>query len=96
MVSDSFTETDRYGAGVDGAVVRRFTWIGDDHPDGWERYGSMDLGDPASVTWALDEGLRIGATYDGGSGLYSEPCRADLYRRVPALSKATPQGGSHD
>lgn len=65
------------------AGVRHYTWIGDNHPPGWEIVGSIDVADPADITRALDRGLRIGSTYDGGSGLYSEPCQADLYRRKP-------------
>lgn len=82
---------DRYGAGVEKAGVRRFTWIGDDHPPGWEIAGSIDVADPADVTRALDKGFRIGSVYDGGSGLYSEPCQADLYRR-----KRLPTPGGSD
>lgn len=68
------------------AGVRGYTWIGDDCPPDWEIVGSIDVADPADITRALDRGFRIGSTYDGGSGLYSEPCQADLYRRKPTLT----------
>lgn len=84
--------TETHAPGVDPAGVRRFTWIGDDHPPGWEIAGSIDVADPADVTRALDKGFRIGSVYDGGSGLYSEPCQADLYRR----KRLTTPGGSDE
>ena len=58
------------------------TWIGDNHPAGWKRCGSIDVADPADTNWALDRGYRIGAIYDGYSGSCAEPCCADIYREM--------------
>lgn len=58
------------------------TWRGADHPPGWRRVATIDVGDPADIERALDRGWVIGPVYDGGSGLHSEPFAADCYVRI--------------
>lgn len=57
-------------------------WIGDDCPIRWKRVGTIDVADPADVSWALDRGYRIGTIYDGKSYSVAEPCAADIYEEV--------------
>lgn len=63
--------------------MKHYRWIGDDHPPGWRRVGSVDVADPADTRRALDQGYRIGSIYDGGSYSVAEPCCADIYRDEP-------------
>ncbi len=58
-----------------------YTFIGDDHPPGYRRVGTIDVADPADVRSALDRGYKIGAIYDGQSYSCAEPCAADIYER---------------
>lgn len=58
------------------------TWIGHDCPAGWRRVGSIDVADPADVSWALDRDYRIGAIFDGMSFSVAEPCAADIYEEI--------------
>lgn len=67
---------------------RGYTWIGDDHPPGWKRLGSIDVADPADTQWAIERDLHIGSIYDGLSRSVAEPCRADIYEQIP--SEPTP------
>lgn len=60
---------------------RSYTFIGDDHPPGYRRVGSIDVADPADVRQAQDRGYRIGMIYDGMTFSCAEPCRADIYER---------------
>lgn len=60
---------------------RRHTFIGDDHPPGYRKVGTIDVADPADVSRALDRGHKIGTTYNGGSYSCAEPCAADIYER---------------
>lgn len=62
----------------------QFSWKGDDCPPDWKRVGSIDVADPADVSWALDRDYRIGAIYDGMSHSVAEPCAADIYEEVSA------------
>lgn len=65
-------------------VQPQFLWKGVDCPPGWKRVGSIDVADPADVSWALDRDYRIGAIYDGMSHSVAEPCAADIYEDVSA------------
>jgi hypothetical protein len=57
------------------------TFIGDDHPPGYRKVGTIDVADPADVQRAQDRGYKIGTTYNGGSFSCAEPCAADIYAR---------------
>lgn len=61
------------------------SWIGDDHPAGWKRVGTIDVADPADVRWALDRGYRIGSVYDGMTYSAAEPCAADIYEEIESM-----------
>lgn len=69
-------------------AVRRYTWIGDDCPEGWRRVGSIDVADPADIVTARSKGRRIGEIYHGGSYSVAEPCCADTYARTPLGERA--------
>lgn len=69
-------------------MSKPYTWIGDDHPPGWKRVGSIDIADPADVHQANDRGHRIGAAYDGLSGSVAEPCTADVYHEIDGYDYA--------
>lgn len=65
--------------------MKHYTWIGDDHPPGWRRVGTIDIADPADSASARDRGYRIGGVYEGGSGSVAEPCAADIYKETCGL-----------
>lgn len=67
---------------------KHYTWIGDDHPPGWRRVGSIDVADPADTATARDRCLRVGGIYDGGTDSVAEPCAADLYDEVVTVEDA--------
>lgn len=58
-----------------------YSFIGDNCPPGYRHIGTIDVADPANVSWALDQGYRIGSIYDGGTYSCAEPCTADIYER---------------
>mgnify|MGYP000302380624 CR=1 FL=1 len=58
-----------------------YTFIGDDHPPGYRKVGTIDVADPADTNWALDRGYKIGDIYDGLSFSVEEPCAADIYEQ---------------
>ncbi len=72
-------------------MAKNYSWIGDDCPPQWKRVGTIDVADPADVSWALDKGRRIGSIYDGRSGSVAEPCAADTYiEREDEPARAVP------
>lgn len=58
------------------------SFIGKDHPPNYKRIGTIDVADPADVSWALDQGYKIGTIYEGRSGSVAEPCAADIYEEI--------------
>lgn len=70
------------GVGVASASVARPSWIGSDCPPEWRKVGTIDVADPADVSWALERDYRIGAIYDGKSYSVAEPCAADIYEEI--------------
>lgn len=70
---------------MSGSIIStrpEYAWVGADCPPEYRRVGSIDVADPADVSWALDRDYRIGAIYDGNSYSVAEPCAADIYEEI--------------